>query len=192
VRHIPDMHLNLIFISVLDKEGYESHLGNGKWKLFKGLLVFARGKICCTLYKTQVKLCRDVVNAAQDDFTPDLWHRRLAHMSEKGLQILAKKSLIPFAKGMPLNSCDYCLFGKQHRVSFHKSSTRKSKCVRFGLFLMYVVPLRWNPLVVIDILLHLLMMFQERCRCMFSKQKTRYFSSSRNSMPWWKERKGSL
>jgi hypothetical protein len=88
--------------------------------------VFIIGKICCTLYKTQVKLCRDVVNAAQDDFTPDLWHRRLAHMSEKGLQILAKKSLIPFAKGMPLNSCDYCLFGKQHRVSFHKSSTRKS------------------------------------------------------------------
>ena len=30
VRHIPDMHLNLISISVLDKEGYESHLGNGK------------------------------------------------------------------------------------------------------------------------------------------------------------------
>uniref|UniRef100_A0A2N9FPX7 Integrase catalytic domain-containing protein n=1 Tax=Fagus sylvatica TaxID=28930 RepID=A0A2N9FPX7_FAGSY len=61
VRHILDMHLNLILISVLDKECYESHLGNGKWKLFKGSLVFARGKICCTLYKTQVKLCRDVV-----------------------------------------------------------------------------------------------------------------------------------
>jgi hypothetical protein len=85
VRHIPDMRLNLISISVLDKEGYESHLGNGKWKLFKRSLVFARGKICCTLYKTQVQLCRDVVNAAQDDSTPDLWHRRLAHMSEKGL-----------------------------------------------------------------------------------------------------------
>ena len=40
-------------------------------------------------------------------------------MSEKGLQILAKKSLIPFAKGTSLNSCDFCLFGKQHRVSFN-------------------------------------------------------------------------
>ena len=90
VRHIPDMHLNLISISVLDKEGYESHLGNGKWKLFKGSLVFARWKICCTLYKTQVKLCRDVVNAAQDDSTPDLWHRQLAHMSEKGFRFWQK------------------------------------------------------------------------------------------------------
>ena len=44
-------------------------------------------------------------------------------MSEKGLQILAKKSLIPFAKGMSLNPCDFCFFGKQHRVSFNILST---------------------------------------------------------------------
>ena len=29
------------------------------------------------------------------------------------------------AKGKPSNPCDYCLFGKQHRVSFQKNSTRK-------------------------------------------------------------------
>ena len=46
-------------------------------------------------------------------------------MSEKGLQILAKKSLIPFAKSASLNSCDFCLFGKQHKVSFNILSTRK-------------------------------------------------------------------
>uniref|UniRef100_A0A2N9HLW0 Integrase catalytic domain-containing protein n=1 Tax=Fagus sylvatica TaxID=28930 RepID=A0A2N9HLW0_FAGSY len=124
VRHIPDMRLNLISVSVLDKEGYESHLGNGKWKLFKGSLVFARGKICCTLYKTQVKLCRDVVNAAQDDSTPDLWHRRLAHMSEKGLQILAKKSLIPFAKDQVFQ-----LFKKFHAM-VEREKRKSLKCLR--------------------------------------------------------------
>ena len=87
--------------------------------------MFARGKICCTLYKTQVKLCKNVVSVAQEDSLPNLWHRRLAHMSEKWLQILAKKSLIPFAKGTSLNPCDFCLFGKQHRVSFNIPSTRK-------------------------------------------------------------------
>ena len=46
-------------------------------------------------------------------------------MSEKELQILANKSLIPFAKGMSLKPCDYCSFGKQHRVSFRIPSTRK-------------------------------------------------------------------
>ena len=54
-----------------------------------------------------------------------MWHRRLAHISEKGLQILVKMYLIPFAKGMSLKPCDYCLFGKQHRVSFRIPSTRK-------------------------------------------------------------------
>ena len=51
-------------------------------------------------------------------------------MSEKGLQILAKKSLIPFAKGTKLNPCDYCLFGKHHRVSFSSSAKRKTELLQ--------------------------------------------------------------
>ena len=111
VRHVPDIRLNLISTHVLDKESYGNYFCDGKWKLSKGSLVFARGNICCTLYKTQVKLCKDVVSATQDS-SPNLWHRQLAHMSEKGLQILAKKSPIPFAKGTSLNPCNFCLFGK--------------------------------------------------------------------------------
>ena len=61
VRHVPNIRLNLISIHVLDKEGY---IHDGKLRLSKGLLVFARGKICCTLYKTQVKLYKDVFSVA--------------------------------------------------------------------------------------------------------------------------------
>uniref|UniRef100_A0A2N9H483 Integrase catalytic domain-containing protein n=1 Tax=Fagus sylvatica TaxID=28930 RepID=A0A2N9H483_FAGSY len=89
VRHISDMRLNLISISVLDKEGYESHLGN-----------------------------------AQDDSTPDLWHRRLAHMSEKGLQILEKKSLIPFSKDQVFQ-----LFKKFHAM-VERQKGKSLKCLR--------------------------------------------------------------
>ena len=46
-------------------------------------------------------------------------------MSEKGLQLLSKQSLIPMAKDKSSNPCDYCLFGKPHRVSFQKNATRK-------------------------------------------------------------------
>ena len=46
-------------------------------------------------------------------------------MTEKGLQLLAKQSLIPMAKDKSSNPCDYCLFGKQQRLSFQKNSTRK-------------------------------------------------------------------
>ena len=131
VRHVPEIRLNLISTHVLDKEGYGNYFRDGKWRLNEGSLVFGRGKICCTLYKTQVKLCKDVISVAQEDSSPNLWHRRLAHMSEKGLQILAKKSLIPFAKGMSLNPCDFYLFGKQHRVSFNIPSTRKPNILDF-------------------------------------------------------------
>ena len=54
VRHVLDIRLNLISTNVLDKEGYGNYFCDEKWRLSKGSLVFARGKICCTLYKTQV------------------------------------------------------------------------------------------------------------------------------------------
>ena len=40
-------------------------------------------------------------------------------MSEKGLQVLARKKLLP-VKGTSLLPCTHCLFGKQSRVAFHR------------------------------------------------------------------------
>ena len=39
-------------------------------------------------------------------------------MSEKGLQALSKREVLPDLKGIHLNPCIDCLAGKQHRVSF--------------------------------------------------------------------------
>ena len=80
-----NMCFNLISTHILDKEGYGNYSGDGKWRLSKGSLVLIGGKNCCTLYKTQVKVCKDVVSATQEESTPNLWYRPLAHMSEKGL-----------------------------------------------------------------------------------------------------------
>ena len=55
-------------------------------------------------------------------------------MSEKGLQLLAKQSLIPIAKDNSSNPCDYCLFGKQHKVLFQKKSTRKLEKLKLLYF----------------------------------------------------------
>ena len=55
-------------------------------------------------------------------------------MSEKGLQILAKKNSIPFSKGTLLYPCDYCLLGKQHRVSFSSKSNKNSKILELVYF----------------------------------------------------------
>ena len=43
VKHAPDVRFNLIYVQILDNDGYDSHFGSGKWKLTKGNLVVARG-----------------------------------------------------------------------------------------------------------------------------------------------------
>ena len=56
VQYIPDLRLNLIYVHMMDKDGYNHFIGSGNWKLIKGSLVVARGILCCSLYKTQVKV----------------------------------------------------------------------------------------------------------------------------------------
>ena len=73
-QHIPDLCLNLISMHMLDKDRYNHFISSGNWKLTKGSLVVARGKLCCSLYKTQAKVCRGQLNAVDDDTSPDLWH----------------------------------------------------------------------------------------------------------------------
>jgi len=53
----------------------------------------------CALYRTRAKVCKDHIHDVGEAVTPDLWHKRLDHMREKGLQILAKKELISNVKG---------------------------------------------------------------------------------------------
>ena len=77
--------LNPILVHMLDKDGYNHFISSGNWKLTKGSFVVAPGRLCYSSYKTQVMVCRGQLNAVDDGTSPDFWHKRLAHMSEKGL-----------------------------------------------------------------------------------------------------------
>ena len=46
VRHILALILNLISVRMLDKDGYNHFINSGNWKLTKGSLVVARGRLC--------------------------------------------------------------------------------------------------------------------------------------------------
>ena len=50
----------------MDRTGYSSHLGNGRWKLTKGPLVVPRGHACSGMYKTHVKTCKKKLNEIKD------------------------------------------------------------------------------------------------------------------------------
>ena len=53
-----------------------------------------------------------------------LWHMRLAHMSERGMQILSKGDLLRGHKAKSLEFCEHCVFGKLHRNKFPKAVHR--------------------------------------------------------------------
>ena len=97
VRHVPDLRMNLISGIALDQDGYENYFANKKWRLTKGALVIAKGVARGTLYRTNAEICQGELNADHEENSADLWHKRMGHMSEKGLQILSKSysSLLP-------------------------------------------------------------------------------------------------
>jgi len=78
VRHVPEMHLNLISMGKFNDFSFIRHFGTGKWKL-----VIARGSKEGSLYILQARICFGEANVATE--SKDLWHRRLGHMSEKSL-----------------------------------------------------------------------------------------------------------
>lgn len=121
VKHIPDIRLNLISTGKLDDEGFCNIFSDGQWKLTKGSMIVARGKKCSSLYFMQAKVSDCIINAVENEGTIELWHKRLSHMSEKGLMVLAKKNLLSGMKNAPLKKCAHCLAGKQTRVAFKTS-----------------------------------------------------------------------
>ncbi|KAK8557617.1 hypothetical protein V6N12_009846 [Hibiscus sabdariffa] len=120
VRHVPDMHLNRISAGKLDDAGYMNLFGGGKWKLTINNMIIARGNKQGCLYVTQGKLSKGETNVACGNSCLELWHKRLGHISEKGLQILAQKALILEVKGKAIQPCIHYLAGKQHKVSFRR------------------------------------------------------------------------
>ncbi|KAJ4716959.1 Retrovirus-related Pol polyprotein from transposon TNT 1-94 [Melia azedarach] len=127
VKHIPDIRLNLISAGKLDDEGFSSNFSSGQWKLSKGSMTVARGKKYSSLYFMQAKIADNSINTVKNEDTIELWHRRLGHMSEKGLIVLAKKNLLSGMKNESLNKCIHCLAGKQTRATFKTSPpSRKS------------------------------------------------------------------
>ncbi|KAE8718794.1 cytochrome P450 71A9-like [Hibiscus syriacus] len=54
------------------------------------------------------------------DGKSNLWHKRLGHMSEKGMKTLLSKGKLLDLKNVDVRLCEDCIFGKQKKVSFAK------------------------------------------------------------------------
>ncbi|KAL0304083.1 UNVERIFIED_CONTAM: Retrovirus-related Pol polyprotein from transposon TNT 1-94 [Sesamum radiatum] len=92
---------------------YKEIFSNYKTDNF-GFVAMANEKLC------GIKGLGDVCVTFDNDDKASLWHRRLGHISLKGLDLLHKNGLLP-DKFKDLNFCDDCVLGKQHKVHFPAS-----------------------------------------------------------------------
>jgi len=118
VRHVPKLMRNLIYVGQLDAEGYTIMFGNNAWKITKGAMVIARGSKTGTLYMTSSD--RNLIAIADSGAETELWHRRLGHMSEKGMKVLQSGGKLPELKKVQFSFCESCVLGKQRKVTFLK------------------------------------------------------------------------
>src|SRR4051812_38012767 len=93
-------------------------------KICKGLLLMMRGeKLFNNLYKLMGYTISGgaAVSTSQSSEAElaQLWHHRLGHMSEQGMEKLHKCKLLVGLKTCKLDFCKYCVLGKQHKVSFN-------------------------------------------------------------------------
>ena len=72
-----------------------------------------------SLYVMHVMVFSREVNVANKNVSIELWHKKRGYMSQKGLDVIARKSILPETTCMHLETCIDFLVGKQHRVSFH-------------------------------------------------------------------------
>ena len=72
IRHVIDIHLNLISTSRLNDKEFTNFFGKSIWKLTKGSLVVARGKKQNTLYVMVAKLQKGEINVAQQNVRIEL------------------------------------------------------------------------------------------------------------------------
>jgi hypothetical protein len=124
IQHVPDLRKNLISTGKLASEGCISIFTDNGWKVTKGSLVIEEGEKVGTLY-----LCTgntdSYLSLASTGVDTKLWHHRIGHMSEKGMQIIHKRIFFLDLKQVDLDLYEHFVYGKHKRVRFLR--VRKEK-----------------------------------------------------------------
>ncbi|WVZ11552.1 hypothetical protein V8G54_016082 [Vigna mungo] len=121
VRYVPELKRNLISISAFDLGGYTTKVEDGVMRVCSGDSVVAKGRRRNDLYILEGSTVIGHVSVASGtENTARLWHLRMGHISEKGLEELEKQDLLLGDKLQKLDFCDHCVLGKSHRILFGK------------------------------------------------------------------------
>lgn len=120
VTHVPDLKRNLMSLGMLDSTGHCFKAESGVLKIIKGSLVVMKGSLKNGLYvlKGQVEAGEAEVVSESKKAKATLWHRRLGHVSERGLCKLSKQGLLCGDQVTKLDFREHCIYGKSQRLKF--------------------------------------------------------------------------
>ena len=125
VRYVLGIKKSLLSVGQMDLHGYTTLFGGEIWKLKKGSMLIVKGSKRGTLYCLRCKaLPGKFLAVVEIGSHLELWHKRLGHMGQKGLEVLSSLKKLD-AKGSKLDFCNDCQFGKQVRNSYYSSVSRK-------------------------------------------------------------------
>ena len=85
----------------------------------------ARGSKSGTLNTTVG--CMNIATVVEGASNSSLWHKRLGHMSVKGMKTLAVKGVLEGLKSVDVGSCENCVMRKHKRVSFTRTASKLKK-----------------------------------------------------------------
>lgn len=129
IRHVKGLKKNLLSLGKLDSLGCRTHVENGVMKIVRGALVIMKAeKIATNLFMLEGETLPEanacVASTSKGEESTMMWHRKLGHMSERGLKILSDRKLLPGFTSVNLPFCEHCVTSKQHRLAFGRSVAR--------------------------------------------------------------------
>ena len=122
VRYIPGLKRNLISLGTLDINGYSYKASGGVMTVVRGCMVVINGLIENGLHVLQGSTTIGMVTIVQEKLELNFlkWHRRLAHVSERGLMELQMQGLLDGDKLGKLEFCEHCILGKAIGLKFSR------------------------------------------------------------------------
>ncbi|GJR32463.1 retrotransposon protein, putative, ty1-copia subclass [Tanacetum coccineum] len=126
IRYIPELKKNLISLGTLEKEGDTVKFQSGKVKVINGSSVILSGirRDNC-VYSLDGHAMSGELNASVEEKNSlmQVWHKRLGHISEAGLQVLEKQGLFGKKSLGKLDFCKNYVLGKFQSSQFWCRST---------------------------------------------------------------------
>lgn len=117
VRFIPLLKRNLTSLGFLESKGCRFESANGVLKVIKGNNLMMRGIREQSLYYADVMAITGNFEVNSQDESL-LWHARLGHVSESGLNVLLRQEILKHPRSFKVESCEQCILGKSKKQSF--------------------------------------------------------------------------